>query len=103
MPPPQRQILVILFVGNVVFAPTFELFEEGRDMEEGTDFVQLVLSALTWCAFAVLWSKVAALLFHWLRFFTIPPDPFRALRDRSRSVQVEPPESLLVTLCTFRI
>lgn len=97
-----QHVGVILFVGVVVFAPFFELIDEGKDLEEGADLVQTILFALTWGALAALLTKLFAHFLCWLEFSKVLPDSVRRIPERSRPVEIAPPE-LSLTFCSFRI
>ena len=93
---------ILLFVGVVVFMPGFEFFDEGQDLKEGTDTVQTVLSALTFGALAVLWTKVIALLRCWLRSSKLVTDLTPEIREISREVELAPPR-LFIKFCAVLI
>jgi hypothetical protein len=102
MRPILRQLGVLAFIAVVAFVPFFELFEEGHDLEQGTDFVQSLLEALTCGALAVLLTKLFAFFLRWLQFCRIPPESFCSIRNRALGVEPAPPKNVH-TLCILRI
>ena len=91
-----RQLALILFIGVVVLAPTFEFFDEGQDLEQGTDLVLVLLSLFTAAGLFMLCKTVICILVR-LSVATIPAaDAPLPLLNRSIGVDVSPPESLIV-------
>ena len=102
MRPILRQLGILVFIGVVLFVPSYEFFEGGQDLEAGSDFVQSLLEVLTCGALAVLLTKLLAFLLRWLQFCGIPPEPFCSIRNRAIRVEPAPPKNVF-TLCVLRI
>lgn len=91
-----RQLGILLFIGIAVFSPFFEVFEEGRDLEHGFDFVQLLLQAMTLAALGVLLTLLFSLILHWLRFCRIFQEPVGAVLRCAVGVEPAPPRTRLL-------
>ncbi len=96
-----RQLGVLLFIGVVILVPTFELFDQGEDLEQGADFVQAFLWALTAGMLAVLLTRIVAILFGWFQLFEVPCDRM-PMWERRPGVESSPPE-LSLAVHTIRI
>src|SRR5262245_29100014 len=94
--------VLILALAVVLLAPIFELFDDGKDMEQGTDFVLMLLSLFLSIGLFTLCRGLVSLLF---RLFVIAKIAERASGpplDQSIEVAVSPPE-FLAALGSLRI
>lgn len=97
-----RKLGALLFIGIVIFAPFFELFDQGQDLQEGADFVQALLLALTFGTLAVLLKTIAAILFGCFQLSKVHPYRPLTIPKRRPGIEASPPE-FFIALCAIRI
>jgi len=85
----------------VVLAPTFELFDEGKDLEQGTDLILMLLSIFTAIGLFIVCKRILSFLCLSLCTAIIPTD-VAAFANRAIQVEVSPPE-LSELFCNLRI
>ena len=90
-----RPILVLL-LGFVLLAPIFELFDDSKDVEQGTDFVLMLLCVFISIGLFTLCRRLVSRLFHLFIIAKVPERHSGSLPYRSVQVAVYPPESLAV-------
>ena len=97
-----RHLILILLLGVVLLAPVFELFDQSEDLEQGTDFVLVLLSAFVSMGLFTLCKRIVCFLFRLLLIATVPTDTVIPFHNRSIEVEISPPKSL-VLLGSLRI
>ena len=101
----QRRILrpiLILVLGLVLLAPVFELFDDSNDVEQGTDFVLVLLSLFVSIGLFILLRQLVSLLFQLFIIAKVAGSPSHSLADTPIQVAVSPPE-LLALIGSLRI
>jgi hypothetical protein len=58
----QRHIIIIIVLALVMLAPAFELFDESEDLDQGTDFVFVLLLGFVSIGLIILCKSVLTLL-----------------------------------------
>ena len=91
-----QHVIVILLLGFVLLAPLFEIFDQSQDIEQGTDFVLVLLCAFVSIGLFILCKTFVCVLVHLLLIATVPADAFILLRNRSLEVEISPPKSLVL-------
>ena len=98
-----RQLGTLLFIAFVIFVPFFELYDEGKDFQEGTDVVQSLLFALTVGTLAVLLRTIAGILIGYFGSSTLSQHrTLETIHRRRPGIEGSPPQ-LCIALCTIRI
>ena len=87
-----RHLILILVLGVILLAPLFEFFDEGQDLEQGTDFVLVLLATFMSTGLFVLCKRMFAFVVRVLVLETIPADPLVIFSNRSIRVEISPPE-----------
>jgi len=93
----QRRILrsvLILVLGLVLLAPVFELFDDSKDVEQGTDFVLALLCVFISIGLFTLCRRLVSLLFQLFVIAKVAEQDLGSLLNQSIQVPVSPPESL---------
>ena len=94
--------VLILVLGLVLLAPLFELFDDSKDVEQGTDFVLILLSIFVSIGLFTLCRRLVSLFFQLFVIATIAEPASGFPPDQAIQVAVSPPESL-AALGSFRI
>ena len=98
----KRNLILIIFVAVVVFAPLFEVFDQSGDMYMGSDFVLALLCAFMATGLFLLCRRLFVALFRLLRIATISILSELHWANRFSEATPSPPQSLLL-LGTLRI
>ena len=91
-----RHAILILLLGVALLAPLFEFFDQGQDLEQGSDFVLVLLSVFVSMGLFVLCTRIVTFLFRLLVIALIPADTVNRFPNRSIEVEVSPPERLMM-------
>ena len=91
-----RHAILILLLGVALLAPMFEFFDQGQDLEQGSDFVLVLLSVFVSTGLFVLCTRIVTFLFRLLVIALIPADTVNRFPNRSIEVEVSPPERLMM-------
>ena len=86
--------LLVLLLGLVLLAPVFELFDDGKDVEQGTDFVLMFLAIFVSIGLFTLCTRLVSVLFQLFIIAKVAETASGLLADESLKVAVSPPESL---------
>ena len=86
--------VLILVLGLVLLAPVFELFDDSNDVEQGTDFVLMLLSLFVSIGLFILLRQLVSLLFQLFIIAKVAEQDLGSLLNQSIQVPVSPPESL---------
>jgi hypothetical protein len=65
----QRHLIIIIVLALVMLAPAFELFDESQDLDQGTDFVFVLLLGFVSIGLIILCKSVLTLLLGLERVF----------------------------------
>ena len=94
--------MLIALVAVVLLAPTFELFDQGRDMEQGNDFVLALLCLFVTTSLFLLCRGIIWFLFGTFDAGAISSIPATEPADRSTEATQSPP-NLLLSIGNLRI
>ena len=91
-----RHAILILLLGVALLAPLFEFFDQGQDLEQGSDFVLVLLSVFVSTGLFVLCTRIVNSLFQLLVIAIIPAETSNRFSNRSIQVEVSPRERLMM-------
>ena len=89
----RRHPVIILLLGVVLLAPFYELIDQGRDMEQGSDLVLTLLWMFMVAGQFWLCKRVICVLARGV-LSIIAADTSLSARHRSIRIDVSPPECL---------
>src|SRR5437870_565326 len=86
--------IIVLVLGLVLLAPVFELFDDGKDVEQGTDFVLMLLCIFVSIGLFTLCRRLVSLLFQLFIIAKVAEGVSGSLPNQPIQVAVSPPKSL---------
>ena len=86
--------IIVLVLGFVLLAPVFELFDDGKDVEQGTDFVLMLLCIFVSIGLFTLCRRLVSLLFQLFIIAKVAEYVSGSLPNQPIQVAVSPPKSL---------
>ncbi len=86
--------ILILLLGFVLVVPLFEFFDDSEDVEQGTDFVLMLLCVFVAVGLFTLCRRLVSRFFQLLIIAKVPERASGSLPTRSIRVADAPPESL---------
>ena len=88
--------IIVLVLGLVLLAPVFELFDDGKDVEQGTDFVLMLLCIFVSIGLFTLCRRLVSLLFQLSAIARVAEPASSYPPNQPIQVAVSPPECLLL-------
>lgn len=98
-----RNLILVVLLAVVLFAPLFEIFDQSGDMDQGSDFVLTLLCVFMATGLFLLCRTIISFLFRFGRIVTIHI-PSQVLRWTTRPTEAAPsPPSSLLSFGSLRI